>query len=347
MRVSKLLEVERYSHVMHLVSQVDGELRAGEDALSLLQATFPAGTVSGAPKVRAMQLISQIEGTRRGVYAGALGYVGFDGALDTCIALRTIVMRDGVALLQAGAGIVADSDPASEHVECMNKLAALSAAIDLAETGQVRPMTVIAPPGVAADAPRVLLVDNYDSFTYNLAHLLCEAGAVVDVRRHDAVTRRGGRRARADAPRRLPRPRPAQPRPASRPSLIERFAGRVPVLGVCLGHQCIVEVYGGVVERARRLMHGKVGHGRPHRAGRPAATACRSRFEAGRYHSLAAIEPLPEVLIATARDRDGEVMALRHRDIPHLHGVQFHPESVLTPAGDVIARNFLAMGSAA
>ena len=135
-RVSKLLEVERYSHVMHLVSQVDGRLRDGEDALSLLQATFPAGTVSGAPKVRAMQLISAIEGTRRGVYAGALGYVGFDGALDTCIALRTIVMRDGVALLQAGAGIVADSDPASEHVECMNKLAALSAAIDLAETGR-------------------------------------------------------------------------------------------------------------------------------------------------------------------------------------------------------------------
>ena len=135
-RVSKLLEVERYSHVMHLVSQVDGNLRDGEDALSLLQATFPAGTVSGAPKVRAMQLISEIEGTRRGVYAGALGYIGFDGALDTCIALRTIVMRDGVALLQAGAGIVADSDPASEHVECMNKLAALSAAIDLAETGR-------------------------------------------------------------------------------------------------------------------------------------------------------------------------------------------------------------------
>ncbi len=135
-RVSKLLEVERYSHVMHLVSQVDGALRDGEDALSLLGATFPAGTVSGAPKVRAMQLISQIEGTRRGVYAGALGYVGFDGALDTCIALRTIVMREGVALLQAGAGIVADSDPASEHVECMNKLAALSAAIDLAETGR-------------------------------------------------------------------------------------------------------------------------------------------------------------------------------------------------------------------
>ena len=120
----------------------------------------------------------------------------------------------------------------------------------------------------------------------------------------------------------------------------------MPVLGVCLGHQCIVEVYGGVVERARRLMHGKVGT--VDRIGPDRLLdGLADSFEAGRYHSLAAIEPLPDVLIATARDRDGEVMALRHRDIPHLHGVQFHPESVLTPAGDVIARNFLAMRSAA
>ena len=134
--VPRQLEVERYSHVMHLVSQVTGRLRAGEDALSLLAATFPAGTVSGAPKVRAMQLISEIEGRRRGIYAGALGYLGFDGAMDTCIALRTLVVQDGIALLQAGAGIVADSDPASEHRECLNKIAAMSAAIDLAETGR-------------------------------------------------------------------------------------------------------------------------------------------------------------------------------------------------------------------
>jgi anthranilate synthase component 1 len=134
--VVKQLEVERYSHIMHLVSQVEGRLRAGEDGFSLLEATFPAGTVSGAPKVRAMQLISEIEGRRRGVYAGAIGYVGYDGAVDTCIALRTIVMRDGLALLQAGAGIVADSVPASEHQECLNKIAALGAAIDVAETGR-------------------------------------------------------------------------------------------------------------------------------------------------------------------------------------------------------------------
>jgi anthranilate synthase component 1 len=134
--VVKELQVERYSHIMHLVSQVEGRLRDGEDAFSLLEATFPAGTVSGAPKVRAMQIISEIEGRRRGVYAGAIGYVGYDGAVDTCIALRTIVMRDGVALLQAGAGIVADSEPESEHRECLNKIAALGAAIEVAETGR-------------------------------------------------------------------------------------------------------------------------------------------------------------------------------------------------------------------
>ncbi len=134
--VVKELQVERYSHIMHLVSQVEGRLRAGEDAFSLLKATFPAGTVSGAPKVRAMQIISELEGRRRGVYAGAIGYVGYDGALDTCIALRTIVMHDGLALLQAGAGIVADSEPPSEHRECLNKIAALGAAIDVAETGR-------------------------------------------------------------------------------------------------------------------------------------------------------------------------------------------------------------------
>jgi anthranilate/para-aminobenzoate synthase component I len=135
--VEKFLEVERYSHVTHLVSQVAGELRDNVSPFDLLRACFPAGTVSGAPKVRAMQLISELEGRRRGPYAGAVGYALPDeGLLDTCIAIRTIVLRDGVAHLQAGAGIVADSDPAAEHEECLRKLAAVEAAIDLAEAEQ-------------------------------------------------------------------------------------------------------------------------------------------------------------------------------------------------------------------
>jgi anthranilate synthase component 1 len=132
-RVERFLEPERFSHVTHLVSEVAGELRDGVGPFDLLRACFPAGTVSGAPKVRAMQLISELEGVRRGPYAGAVGYALPNGDLDTCIAIRTILLADGVAHLQAGAGIVVDSDPAAEHEECLRKLAALEAAIELAE----------------------------------------------------------------------------------------------------------------------------------------------------------------------------------------------------------------------
>jgi anthranilate synthase component I len=131
--VARFLEPERFSHVTHLVSEVTGRLRDGTSPYELLRACFPAGTVSGAPKVRAMQIVSELEGYRRGPYAGAVGYVLPDGTMDTCIAIRTIVLGEGIARLQAGAGIVADSDPAAEHQECLNKLAALEAAIDLAE----------------------------------------------------------------------------------------------------------------------------------------------------------------------------------------------------------------------
>ena len=134
-RLERYMDVERYSHVMHIVSRVFGRIADGRDAVDLLRATFPAGTVSGAPKVRAMQIISELEGRRRGAYAGAVGYLGFGGDMDTCIALRTMVLRDGVAYLQSGCGIVADSDPDEEYQEAMNKVAALAAAIDRAETG--------------------------------------------------------------------------------------------------------------------------------------------------------------------------------------------------------------------
>jgi anthranilate synthase component I len=134
--VTQFMDVERYSHVMHLVSHVTGRLRAGLTSYDALRAGFPAGTVSGAPKVRAMQIIAELEGQRRGVYAGAVGYIGFDGALDTCIAIRTVVMKDGVAYAQAGGGIVADSEPAAEFQETENKLGAVMRALDMAEAAQ-------------------------------------------------------------------------------------------------------------------------------------------------------------------------------------------------------------------
>ena len=131
--------VDRYSHVMHIVSEVRGRLRKGLSAVDTLEACFPAGTVSGAPKVRAMEIIQELEKTPRGTYAGAVGYVGLDGALETCIAIRTIVAHRNTLKIQSGAGIVADSDPAREYDETVNKARALLEAVDLAASGLLSP----------------------------------------------------------------------------------------------------------------------------------------------------------------------------------------------------------------
>ena len=125
--------VERYSHVMHIVSQVEGTIDPEKNAYDLMRATFPAGTVSGAPKIRAMQIIAQYEPTQRGFYAGALGYFGYDGNMDTCIMLRTALLKDGQIHIQSGAGIVADSIPASEYQETISKATALLKAVAMAE----------------------------------------------------------------------------------------------------------------------------------------------------------------------------------------------------------------------
>jgi anthranilate synthase component 1 len=130
--VKDLMMVERYSHVMHLVSHVEGDLAPGLDMFDVLRASFPAGTVSGAPKVRAMEIIEELEPTRRGLYAGAVGYFGFSGNMDFCIAIRTLFVRDGRVYLQVGAGIVADSDPANEYEETVNKGKALVKALEMA-----------------------------------------------------------------------------------------------------------------------------------------------------------------------------------------------------------------------
>jgi anthranilate synthase component I len=134
-RVEKLMTVERYSHVMHLVSQIKGRLPKGKNIYDVMRACFPAGTVSGAPKIRSMEIIEELEPTGRGPYAGAVGYFSFSGNMDTCINIRTIVMKDGRAYVQAGAGIVADSDPEREYQETVNKAKAMLAAIEKSETG--------------------------------------------------------------------------------------------------------------------------------------------------------------------------------------------------------------------
>ncbi len=136
--VPEFMSIERYSHVMHIVSLVQGHLKKNKTAFDLLRATFPAGTVSGAPKVRAMEIIDELESQKRGFYAGVVGYFSFSGNLDSCIAIRTILVKDHTAFVQAGAGIVADSDPDKEYLETVNKAKALMTAIEIAEQGVSR-----------------------------------------------------------------------------------------------------------------------------------------------------------------------------------------------------------------
>jgi anthranilate synthase component 1 len=134
-KVESLMQVERYSHVMHIVSQVTGQLEKGKSVYDVMRACFPAGTVSGAPKIRAMEIIEELEPTRRGPYAGAVGYFGFSGNMDMCINIRTVVIKGRQAYIQAGAGIVADSNPEHEYEETCNKARAMMKAIELAEQG--------------------------------------------------------------------------------------------------------------------------------------------------------------------------------------------------------------------
>lgn len=333
--VSEQMVIERYSHVMHIVSQVEGELRPDQDAFDLLRATFPAGTVSGAPKVRAMQIIQELEGQPRGIYAGVVGYFSYDGSMDTCITLRTLVMHGDTVHIQAGGGVVADSDPEREYQESLNKARALVVAVENAE-GLWKSKETLPP---SEGKWRVVLIDNYDSFTYNLAQYLGELGAEVRVFRNDAVSV-------ADIEALNPThlvisPGPGTPADAGISNeVIRRLGGRLPILGVCLGHQCIAEVFGGSVIRAPRLMHGKTSL--IHHNGKDLFQGLPNPLEATRYHSLIVKEPLPDILEVTATTAEGEVMGLRHKEYP-IFGVQFHPESVLTQHGKELLTNFLGM----
>ena len=319
--VEKFLEVERYSHVTHLVSQVAGELRDNVSPFDLLRACFPAGTVSGAPKVRAMQLISELEGRRRGPYAGAVGYA----SAGRRSARHVHRDQDDRAprRRRASAGRRGDR----RRLRSQRRARGVPAEARRGRGGR-RPR--------GGRAAVILLVDNYDSFTYNLAHLFGGLGADVIVRRNDAIDAAGAVRL---APSQLViSPGPGRPADAGATlEIIRRLAPGTPTLGICLGHQAIVEAFGGTITVARTLVHGKsctVRHD-----GRGLFSGLPDELEVGRYHSLAATQ-IPQPLEISATATDGEVMAVRHRELP-VDGLQFHPESVLTPLGVELARNFL------
>ena len=321
--VNELMAIERYSHVIHIVSNVRGELAPDKTAFDLFVSAFPAGTLSGAPKIRAMQIISELEPQKRSLYGGAIGYFGYNGNLDTCIVIRTIVMKGKKVFINAGAGIVADSDPAARVSGDLEQSARH------VERGRARR---------AVEEAMILLIDNYDSFTYNLYHYLGEA------RRRGA-----GRLQRQDHSRRDRRlrpekivisPGPCTPKEAGIScNVIKRFGAQTPILGVCLGHQSIGAAYGGKIVRAPSIMHGKLSD-----VSHDAKTIFRdlkNPFAAMRYHSLV-IDPqsLPAELVVSAQTDDGVIMAVRHRIFP-VEGVQFHPESILAEEGKKLLKNFL------
>ena len=185
------------------------------------------------------------------------------------------------------------------------------------------------------------LIDNYDSFTYNLVQLFGELGADIRVFRNDLVTVEELDELHPD--QLVISPGPGEPIHDSgiSPEAIRHFTGRIPVLGVCLGHQCIGAVYGGTVGRAPKLMHGKTSPVKHN--GKGIFTGVPSPFQAMRYHSLVVYDPAPEALETIACTDDGEIMALKHREHP-TYGVQFHPESILTEHGRVLLKNFLEIG---
>ena len=273
-KVPQYMGLERFSHVMHLVSTVEGRLADAHDHLDALVSCFPAGTVSGAPKIRAMQILAELEPTRRDLYAGAVGYIDFAGNLDFCIAIRTITLRDGVARVQAGGGIVADSNPAAEYQESCDKAGALLQAIEMAETE--------------------LLDEGPAARQLRLVHLQprpVPGRAGARRRRCTGTTQISIGEIEAMRPDRIViSPGPGRPEDAGiTVDVIRGFGQRVPVLGVCLGHQGIGHAFGGDVVRAPVLMHGKVSS--VQHDGRGVFAGVSQPFVAGRYHSLIVVGP--------------------------------------------------------
>lgn len=329
-RVIGRRQIELYSRLIHTVDHVEGYLRPEFDALDAFLTHTWAVTVTGAPKAWAMQFVEDHEKSPRAWYGGAIGVLGFDGGLNTGLTLRTVRLKDGVAEVRAGATLLYDSVPEAEERETRVKASAFLDALRgvepprPAEAGASLP----AGPGVGR---RILLVDHQDSFVHTLANYLRQTGAEV-------VTLRAGfpDAAFAEVSPHLVvlSPGPGSPKDFDVSGTLARAVERgLPVFGVCLGLQGIVEHFGGKLGVLDYPVHGKPSNIRV--LGGTLFEGLPATFRAGRYHSLYAIkEHLPSSLRVTAESDDGVIMAVEHTTLP-LAAVQFHPESILTLDGDV------------
>lgn len=350
--VVMLAEPERYSHVIHLTSKIIGKLSSDKTAMDALASIAPAGTLSGAPKIRAMQIIDEMEPDKRGFYGGAAGYLTHGGDLSTCIVIRSVVVdKEGKAHVQAGAGVVADSFPESEFYETVMKAAAPMKAIEEVcnPTSNKQQLGIEKPEPKYRSSTndlgqKVLLIDNYDSYTHNLAQYLERAGADVEVMRND-VSFSELNSVNPDFV--VVSPGPGRPEESGVSIGAMRYFPEkgIPSLGVCLGHQALVMAFGGEIVR-HKPVHGKLSS--VTHDGRTSFAMLPNPLEVMRYHSLVAdIDTLPHELVLSAtltEDNDNIVMGLRHKDIP-AEGVQFHPESHFTGYGQKIIENFLAQTS--
>ncbi len=413
-RATQLCRLESFSGVHHLVSTVVGERKSDAGPIDLVRAAFPSGSITGAPRVRAMEVIHALEPVRRGPYCGAIGWIGFNGDMDLSVAIRTAVLDADYVSIHAGGGIVADSIPGAEYDETLVKAASLVAAArgcapppgeeavaamsrwmaqqaratmpGVGAGGASQPSAVSAPPSTtqieahprgeartpdsspaggrgATPAPAesgvpmvrtrswqpadrstarnqdfVLLIDNYDSFVDNLARYIGELGWSREVVRNDALT--VDEIAALDPAHIVLSPGPGRPEDAGVSiELVRRLAHRIPMVGICLGHQAMATALGGTVVRAHEPMHGRTS--KVQHDGLGAFEGVSQPLTVTRYHSLIVqAETLPAQLQVSARLPDGTIMAFRHRVYPMV-GLQFHPEAVLTEDGHRILSNIL------
>ncbi len=314
--------IESYSGLFHTVDHVTGRLEPGFDSLDAFLSHMWAVTLIGAPKKAAAVAIESVEKSARGWYGGAVGMLSLNGNINTGILIRTTYLRDGYATYPAGATLLYDSDPASEEAETRLKANGFFRLLG--------PAPAVAPPEQAVPVRRrLLLVDNDDCFIHTLANYARQTGAEV-------VTYRAGTpfdvMAKVQPDLILISPGPGRPVDFGVPSLVKQAAeAGIPVFGVCLGLQGIVEAFGGELGVLPYPVHGKpsaVKH-----KGIGVFEGLPETVEVGRYHSLYAIpERLPECLEVTASTEDGVIMGVRHKELP-IEAVQFHPESILSAGG--------------
>jgi len=341
-RVVGRRQIEMYSRLIHTVDHVKGILKPEFDALDGFLAHTWAVTVTGAPKLAAMQFIEQNEKSQRHWYGGAIGHIGFDGNLNTGLTLRTIRIKNGIAEVRAGATLLIDSDPVEEELETRLKASALIDSIrGTAKTGLSGADKVFrSGEGVGIQA---LMVDHQDSFVHNLGTYFRQCGVDILTLRPGAA-RKYLENNSVDLV--ILSPGPCAPKHFSMNETIDAALKKsIPLFGVCLGLQGLVEYFGGELQELGYPMHGKqsdVSHDESE-----IFSGIASPFAAGRYHSLVA-KTVPDCLTVTARTEDGSVMAIQHASLP-IQAVQFHPESIMSlsnAAGHTLIRNVVKIVAA-